>query len=333
MRLFAKPPSKNYLVQLMASHDDGNFLTGIASAFLRLVKSNNGGHFLNQTYKFRSALFGHTSVNQNLIRGLQSLNAEVQFNSKFKNSSQSIGVLAGSYALKKIISRSDSTTVVAGPNFYSDEPLLLNPKVKLSLVPSNWVINMINTSNLYEKTRVWAVGVDTEFWKPIKNRKNLNEVRHGLIYVKSNSAEISSLQKSIMNLSGFKWSLIRYGAYRRIEFKRLLSEVDFCIYLGSSESQGLAQFECWSMDIPTFVFDCQRDITVQLKITTVKLRANQYSVAPYLNSATGSLWHDMTELETLINYSKPERFTPRIWIKENATLSISAEKYLKHLRS
>ena len=320
------------VVQLYASFDRHNLLINLASSFVRNRKIYTDRDYWQLPHRFKGLLFGHHGVNYNLIKGLNSLNVQVRFNLKIQDTSQSIGVLSGSKALTRLLSSTTNTKIMAGPNFYPDEPLLLNPMVRNYLVPSHWCLNLIENSNLAAKTKVWPVGIDSDYWKPSYSEKEKNSsTKAGLIYLKSKSSKADSLENSINKTIGIKWKTIRYGTYKPSDLRRALADVDFCVYLGDSESQGIAQFACWSMNIPTFVFNSNERIRIQMNTKSIELDSNQYCVAPYLSPATGSLWSEEKELENLINLDLAKSFSPRKWIIENASPSRWSNEYLRLL--
>lgn len=320
------------VVQLYASFDRHNFLINLASSLVRNRKIYADYEYWQLPHRFKGLLFGHHGVNYNLIKGLNSLNVQIRFNSKVLNSRQSIGVLGGSKALTKLLSSAKNTKIIAGPNFYPDEPLLLNPMVQNYLVPSHWVLNLIENPNLIAKTKVWPVGIDSDYWRPnYSNKEKNSSPKTGLIYLKSKSSKADLLENSINKITGIKWKTITYGTYKPSDLRRKLADVDFCVYLGDSESQGIAQFACWSMNVPTFVFNNNERIRIKMNTKSIELNPNQYSVAPYLSPATGSLWSEDKELKNLINLDLAKSFSPRKWIIENASPSKWSNEYLRLL--
>jgi len=321
------------VVHLYASFDQQRFLFHLASSILRNRKLLVDHDYWQLPHKVRGLLFGHHGVNHNLIKGLHSLNVQIKFNARFEDSPQCVGVLAGSQVLRTVLSFTNHKKIVAGPNFYPDEPSLLQPRVKKYLVPSQWVLNTIQNPMLAQKTNVWPVGIDSDYWNPNEfERGKTSSFRTGLIYMKSKSSNSKLLKNSINRIPGVDWRLVTYGTYRPSDLRRLLAEVDFCIYIGDSESQGIAQFACWSMNVPTFVFSSNECIKIKMNTETINLNASQYSPAPYLSTSTGSQWTELVDLIDLINLDLEQSFSPRMWVIENASPIASAKEYIRILR-
>jgi len=321
------------VVQLYASFDQQRFLINLASSIVRNRKLLIDHDYWQLPHKVRGLLLGHHGVNRNLIKGLDSLNVQIKFNSRVGNSPQCVGVLAGSKALRRVLSFTNHKKIIAGPNFYPDEPSLLHPRVKKYLVPSQWVLSTIKNPILAQKTSVWPVGIDSDYWNPNEfERGKTSSLRTGLIYMKSKSPKSNLLKNSINRIPGVDWRLVTYGTYRPSDLRSLLAEVDFCVYIGDSESQGIAQFACWSMNVPTFVFSSNECIEIKLNTEIINLNANQYSPAPYLSTSTGSQWTELVDLISLINLDLEQSFSPRMWVIENASPIASAKEYIRILR-
>ena len=194
------------------------------------------------------------------------------------------------------------------------------PQAQL-VVPSRWVINVLK-SEPYLKNRkfvIWAAGVDLNFW----SGKDAPGTKTGsaLIYLKG-EIEVNSLKRVKQTLEnlGYSYDVIQYGSYDNHFFREKLSKSDFAIWLGSTESQGIAQFQSWAMDVPTLIQRKNNYFTGKETFLS--------SSSPYLSPRTGCFTKmegitpdDITEFVSTLSSR-----SPRAWIEGNATIEIAGEK-------
>lgn len=216
--------------------------------------------------------------------------------------------------------------LTVGPSFFPDDPLLSSAPVDWYLVPSQWVLESVTPMPLKAKTRIWMAGVDTYFWKPEPDQ--LKPANYGLLYLKNSDERTKRLCREILELSSVSWTIVRYGRYSQQSFLRQLRRSSFMVVLGGSESQGLAHFEAWSTNRPTFVFDPCEPVAIQTKQQTLRLESGSYSRSPYLSELTGSFWSSLSELKSLIDNLSNKNYEPRKWVIQNASVEICRESFL-----
>lgn len=202
--------------------------------------------------------------------------------------------------------------IFVGPNFYPDEVASLN--FDIFLIPSEQCIRYFAEvdEELANRCRVWYVGIDLSFWCPIS--EEYNKSNNVLIYQKIEDQnfcnEIEDLVKK------YKWNplIIKYGSYTIEQYKKILSECRYAIFLSQSETQGIACTECWAMGIPTLIWE-PRSVIIQKK------HINYFSSCPYLNEKVGVYWKSLTDLENiLITIESLLRSTrPCEWVQDNMT--------------
>lgn len=281
---------------------------------------------------------GHSAVTRSLHRGLRNLGIDFTLNRNFsvKKSCRLVVVLAGSETLEWALwlaKKTRITSLLVGPNVTTLPSELggafTESSIRKILVPSQWVANLYQKDmpEIAKKLAVWSAGVDEEFWNGRQASHDSRRLVRCCVYVKNASAsEISSVRQVCRSL-GWKTSLIRYGAHSRRLFRKTLAKSSFLIYLGGSESQGLAFFESWSMGVPTFVrSNYDQGVPPRFRETLGTIDEEVY--CPYLTISTGAFWGNLDELRTtLVNYSSTN-FDPRAWILENATETVSARNFL-----
>ena len=218
-----------------------------------------------------------------------------------------------------------SNRILLGPNidFMLERNLRMLdffPQAHL-VVPSEWVISVLK-SEPYLKNRkfvIWAAGVDLNFW----SGKDSSEIKTGevLVYLKS-EIEVNTLKqvKQTLENLGYSYQVVQYGFYGNYFFREILKRSDFAIWLGSTESQGIAQFQSWAMGVPTLVQ--RKDTYFAGKETFLS------SSSPYLSPQTGCFTKtdDVTPDDINEFVSTLSLRSPRAWIESNATIEIAGEK-------
>ena len=103
----------------------------------------------------------------------------------------------------------------------------------------------------------------------------------------------------------------------------LLRKTKFAVFLINTESQGLAQFQAWSMDVPTLIL-------AQAKYENSKTLGHivPASSSPYLTASTGQFFDESDSFEAIRGFVNIlNNFTPRRWVLANYSESSSAEEF------
>ena len=185
------------------------------------------------------------------------------------------------------------------------------------LAPTSWPLKIIaahadiDEKNMYS----WFAGVDSDRWKPSKTV--IKDV-YVLLYVKDFSAQ-SEIQecKQYFENQQINYFQLEYGKYTNDLFRSTLAKTSHMVVIGGTESQGIAHFQAWSMNVPTLV--SRRE--------THEFAGKLYpaSSSPYLNDQTGQFsTHSSIEIQDLDSFlSEARSFSPREWILANATIEIA----------
>lgn len=210
--------------------------------------------------------------------------------------------------------------LLAGPNICLDPgDLLAIPGIECIdgyLMPCDWAREywIARGAALPFPTYVWAAGVDLP---PVPARPRDLET---LVLVKRSGFDVGGLVRLAEEFG--PCHVLRYGSFARDDFLALLERSRRLIYAGASESQGIALFEAWSRDVPTFVLRCDR--------TELLGETYRCSAAPYLSAATGAFFSDLPELRDLIVRQRAAGgYSPRAWVAEHATHGHSARALVK----
>lgn len=282
----------------------------------------------------------HEAVMRSLITGLQNIEANFNHNPR---SLQEVGdvvfVPSDFDALRQAIMLRKNQKIkklIAGPNLInliSDQDYIIrSPEIDTYILPSQWPLTSFlnDEPSLKERMQVWYAGVDTNFWMPSpandKHKKTTNNV---LVYWKTESELFCSQVEKTLKKNNWYPIRIQYGHYNKNQYRNILSDVAFAVFISRSETQGLALVEAWSMDIPTLVWDQQQPI-ISLGKTSWPV-----SACPYLCKENGLEWKNIHEFEIVLKNitSQLGLFNPRNWVLRNMSDEVSAQLLLKIINS
>lgn len=273
---------------------------------------------------------GHHAVNRSLFAGLKQLGINYNHNPRHvEDIGDVVHVLCNIDALKQAMQLRKHGRIkrlIAGPQLMvrSNEynHILASPEIDMYLVNSEWTKNAYieDEPSLKERIFIWYSGVDAAAWAP----QDLRDVKLGnnvIVYWKTEAEDFCCQVEDVLKQNNWNPIRIRYGSYTQTQYKNLLHNCAFCVFLSRSESQGIALAESWSMNVPTLVWDPQAPSTINGKVYW------PISAAPYLNSCLGLQWKNIEEFEALLK-DMPEKlslFSPRNWVSQNMTDEISVQ--------
>jgi hypothetical protein len=197
--------------------------------------------------------------------------------------------------------------------FYAgSDSLSLGDEVDAAIVPSEWwgAFRQRSHPSFVGRTMAWAAGVDSDFWQPSPATRS-----KVLIYHKKRGAYADVVAEHLVK-SGYDILMLQYGSYTLDDYRRALNEAFANVVVAGSESQGVALYESWAMDVPTLVARCDFDPEF-----------GPCSAAPYLTDQTGAFWDHESELPGLL--AAASTYRPRDWIMANGTDEISARELIK----
>ena len=271
---------------------------------------------------------GHNAVTSSLINGLMKLDYSFVLNPKLsKQFSRHVHVLSIIYALDLSINlkkKGKINRLTAGPNlvFLPDDynSIICSEEIDKILVPSEWVRDayVYYFPKLEGKIICWFAGVDADFWKTSHN----NTKNNCILYTKNITNKFRKKIKTILNQYDWNVDEIMYGNYDLFTWKSKLDSASLAVFLSSSESQGIALAEAWSMNVPTFVWNPKPKELNGRYFPSV-------DSAPYLTPETGISWKTENEFQDALNrFIEKNRFQPRKWILENMTQEISTKLFV-----
>lgn len=222
--------------------------------------------------------------------------------------------------------------LILGPNIEFERSYIKerisSSRNSIILVPSEWVIPVLSARIDWFKGRfiVWQSDIDTSYWKPARREKK----KYVLIYRKNDQSEddYSRIVRSCEEL-GLRYKVITYGRYSQNSFRRSIRKSKFAIWLGTTESQGIALLECWAVNVPTFVR------TRNQFLDDVSGRTFESSSAPYLNESCGEFFDASTfSTDTLRHFrGLSDSLKPRIFVLQNYSKSRVSTDLMKILKA
>lgn len=276
---------------------------------------------------------GPRKVVANLMKGLEELGYPFVVNAALE-STDTIWIHDDPKALEESMKLPPNVAIIAGPNIYtlpSEIPNNIDTSRIVWIHPSVWVQNFWNKfSHQKILSGVWPVGIDTAKFIPKKNKKR----DLVLVYNKQRSnTEITSVCCAL-NTHGEKYEVITYGKYREVEYQNLLEKAKAIVWVGRSESQGIALLEALATDVPALIWDIstfgQWEGDGHKRFTIEQLTFSEATVAPYFNNQCGLGFTNESELNfTLSKFLENlPNFQPRRYIEENLSLAKQAKSFL-----
>lgn len=273
---------------------------------------------------------GPKKVVENLLKGLDILGYPYVINKKL-NACKRLWIHDDVAALKSAGFLPQDIKVLAGPNLFV-LPGEISAKFDLSkmvyLQPSLWVKDLWQERGFNRcPIEIWPVGVDLEQFKPTTKEKDLV-----LVYFKQRlPKELKQVENILIN-KNIKYQVVSYGYYKESDYQNLLSRARYVVWLGQSESQGLALLETLSSNVPLLVCDIKLSMFLQETVPNVRKKSyNEVTSAPYFDNSCGiklsgieGLSHAISSMESGVGL-----FKPRLYVEQNFGLKQQAEKFVK----
>lgn len=285
---------------------------------------------MGNTYKAWTCTFpvgGHQDIVDSFIKGAKFYQqVELLINPSRKEAEGSVVyVPSGWKALRDAIELKKEgriKNIVTGPvgERLSDyDGIILHNAIDVCVVPCEWYKKKCEKEaaekNLpFDNIQVWPVGVDHNVWDPSR-RINPESMNRALVYVKGEGARVLDVTQKVLCREQKECRIIMCGSHTPKEYKELLEWCDFVVYLGHSETQGLALAQAWAMNRQTLVYEAESFLRDGL------------DAAPYLTEHTGRKWRDAGGLRECLQ--SMEAASPREWILKNQTNEIAFGNFLK----
>jgi len=281
---------------------------------------------------------GIQSVHLNLVRGLEKIGAPFVSNIPYSEirPDDRVGVIG--VDRECLDGYNQPNPILAGvavaahpmewPTLFEDKP------VSRYVVHCDWVKAM------YEKVygpRVvtWAVGIDTDFWSPpVAGREKPIDF---LIYDKVmwdrervHRALVDPILKELTRRN-LRYQIIRYGDYKRTEFRDALHRSKAMLFLCEHETQGLAYQEAMSCGVPILAWD------PGAWLDPWRFRYGETIVpatsVPFFDERCGMTFQGAPDFPGQLSafLDSASTFASREYVIENLSLEISAQRYVEML--
>jgi hypothetical protein len=207
-----------------------------------------------------------------------------------------------------------ASRVVLGPNIdwyntknlefltFLDSPVLL--------APSSWVVRALQTCLPKSDIRIWPAGVDCEYWQPLPGLK-----KWIIFYVKNlKYLDHVRVLRQKLQMLGHNAKIVVYGQYTQNRYRKILMTSVAVIWIGQTESQGIALAETWAMDVPTMIFGDNLWVSPSGELF-------ESSPAPYFSSKCGQIskFENLTTdgILDFITNMRHSQYSPRSYVLQN----------------
>jgi glycosyltransferase involved in cell wall biosynthesis len=221
-------------------------------------------------------------------------------------------------ALNKINCLDPKIKVVVGPNLYVLEreiPAVLNLSKVVYLHPCLWSKELWLESGFNRcPIEIWPVGIDTDYFYDSAQKKNIV-----LVYFKKRTKDELLAIENLLKSKNIEYVIIKYGKYKENKYREILFRSRYVIWLGGSESQGIAMLEALSSNVPVLVYDIKS--SNKIIITS----------APYFSDQCGLKINDSNKISEAVDFMEKSLslFKPREFILKNFELNKKAKDFIE----
>jgi len=276
---------------------------------------------------------GPRKVVINLIQGLKKLGYPFVINAALE-ATDTIWIHDDPTALEEAMKLPSQVAIIAGPNIYtlpSEIPDTIDTSRIIWIHPAPWTQAFWNTFGTDTiSSTVWPAGIDTiQFTPNTTTKKELI-----LVYNKQRANTDTETVCAALDACNEEYEVIIYGKYQEAEYKNLLEKTKAIIWIGRSESQGIALLEALAMDVPALVWDVksfgQWTGGGHERFTKKQLAFTPVTTTPYFDNRCGMSFTNKTELESILPkfLETLPSFTPRKYILENLSLTKQANAFI-----
>lgn len=205
----------------------------------------------------------------------------------------------------------------------NDDKIFHSNKISKIIVPATWVKKKysIQLKQNKKKLKEWYIGVNEKVWKP--NNK-IEKIYDYLIYKKHiYDEEIYFKILKYLRSKKIKIKIMNYGTHHQSEYYNFLCKSKKLIFFSQSESQGISNFEAWSCNVPTLIYNPGYWI-----YENKRYKSNS---CPHLSNQTGLYFKNLKDFKMKLKIFDKKKFKPRLWILKKGTIDYSIKKLFKIL--
>lgn len=228
---------------------------------------------------------------------------------------------------------------VVGPNLFvmpSDLPWFLGSMDHLIyLHPAKWTVDAwANLGFSRCQLKSWPVGIDWEEFQ-VNRGQNLNEV---MLYFKKRPEHVMERVLNELKQFSFKINLVEYGKYDEKEFKNILASSSFGIWVGTTESQGIALQESLASGMPLVVLNNKSvldNTSVNQRFVSKDLAKVVATSIPHFDDRCGIIIDNPDELAGAVRLlmKRFNEFRPSEFIKETLSLEKQALELVELIKA
>ena len=285
----------------------------------------------------RSIVSKHTrgprKVVLNLIKGLDAIGYPYVLNADL-TATKTLWIHDDPDALTAAMKLPADVAIIAGPNIYtlpSEVPDTVAMERIIWIHPAVWVESFWRQfGNAQMKSAVWPVGINTQIFTTSSEAKDLV-----LVYNKQRAVSDVKQVCAALKARGEKYKVLTYGQYDEEEYLHLLKTSKAIVWVGRSESQGIALEEALAMNVPALVWD----VSVfgdwvgsgQERFSEAQLAFSPVTAAPYFDTTCGLRFTDKNDLQKTLTafFGALPDFTPRTYIEKELSLASQANAFIE----
>jgi glycosyltransferase involved in cell wall biosynthesis len=279
---------------------------------------------------------GPKKVVENLIKGLEKLHYPYVINKRL-DSCKRLWIHDDTDALREAVFLPADIKVVVGPNLGRYIlPRHIPDEIDLSrmvyLLPSKWTKEFwLDFGFKRCPIEVWPVGIDIDEFNFLPKEK-----KYVLLYLKQRSLDELRIVEEVLKRKNIIYRILRYPEYKERDYKEMLSETRYAVWLGRQESQGIALQEALAANVPVLVCDVSyvgHWVASKREMGIFNKEENEYrntTSAPYFDNSCGIKIKDLNCLSEAVDYMERnwQGFSPRDYILKNFNLEKQARELL-----
>jgi len=286
---------------------------------------------------------GQMMVFINLVKGLDKLGVPYRVNDfrYARGHPEELACIVGKPHV--LFERRWENPVLFGASIFSHPlacpDLLERYPVKRVLVPGEWMRDMCEPY-YGDAVKAWPVGVDTDFWAPSGQDKDIDCLVYDKILWHEETRREQLLNPLVRHLQKLRLNIavVRRGFYKPEDYQSLLGRSKCMVFLCEHETQGLAYQEALASGIPVFAWD-REGVWEDPDYYPDRVEYSPVSSVPYWSDACGMKFRDLEEgiekwgrfWERVNSLGESDKFEPRDFILSNLTLEKAASAYLSHV--
>ena len=269
----------------------------------------------------------HHKIEKNLLKGFRLLNLDYSTSGNIEDFDL---IYSAKYPLD--ITKYPKQRFIFGAQFsvFPEHTSIFNDIYHnaIYIQPSEWTLKVWRDEFGYRSLpiKVCPVGVDTEEFKP---NDTVIKDRVFIYYKRRKASELDSIKHKLTQL-GYTYEIVVYGHYNEEDYKSLLDQSKFGIWLDAHESQGFALLEALSKNVPLLVWNVERMSQEEGSPEEYQKIETEVTSIPYWDHRCGEFFYRAEEFGTIFDKFRTnlDNYNPREFILETLELTEQTKKFL-----